>query len=107
MESRLEALLGFRQPFPHRRGQAQTAPRDLPSSDVAVTTQRMGIVTLGIEKMLDLAFRYGLIRDYRLSPKRIEIATSRGTLKLGPEEARFFLYGLLCGYEQTTPVRPG
>ncbi len=57
----------------------------------------MRLLPMGIEKMLDLAYEHRLIDDYRLSPSTIQVVLENHALHLDPEEARFFLQGLLIG----------
>ncbi len=60
----------------------------------------MNYTSMAIERMINLACDYGLINDYRLSPASIEIRHRIGTVRLNPEEARFYLRGLLFGYDK-------
>lgn len=54
---------------------------------------------LSIEKMIRLAYEGGLVSDYRMTPSRVELYRSdRTMLAFDPEEARFFLQGLIRGY---------
>ena len=64
----------------------------------------MNVHKMAIEKMISLAFEYGLICDYSLSPSIIHFDLGSSQLDLDPEEARFFLQGLLSGYQQATQL---
>ena len=55
---------------------------------------------MGIEKMISVAVGYGLIGDYRLSPDVIRLRIGDSERLLDPEEARYFLSGLLHGYRR-------
>jgi hypothetical protein len=57
------------------------------------------INTLSLEGLLRIAMRYGLMTDYRISPRQVVLIRDRETLiTTDPEQARIFLLGLIQGY---------
>ncbi len=54
---------------------------------------------LSIERLARLAFDYHLVTHYNMSPRVFQIYQSNGVVvECDPEEARFFLHGLIGGY---------
>ena len=52
-----------------------------------------------LEHLIKLSVSYGLVTDYRLSPRRVSLFRSEETiLDADPEEARIFLQGLVSGH---------
>jgi hypothetical protein len=60
----------------------------------------MNTSSFSTEKLIRLAFEYRLLSDYRMMPRRIELYQGDTLFAFDPEEARFFLQGLLRGYEE-------
>jgi len=52
-----------------------------------------------VEKLIRVAFSYGLVDDYRMTSQHVELACGHASTALDPEEARIYLQGLLQGYE--------
>jgi len=52
------------------------------------------------EKLIRLAFEFRLLSDYRMTPTCIELRCGDSSWSLDPEEARFFLHGLLHGFTE-------
>ena len=50
------------------------------------------------EKLIRLAFEHHLVSDYRMTPTCIELHSGDRTWSFDPEEARYFLHGLLRGF---------
>lgn len=66
----------------------------------------MNTSAFSTEKLIRLAFEYRLISDYRMTPWEIELSIDEMTLSFDPEEARFYLRGLIQGYHERTTRPP-
>jgi hypothetical protein len=60
----------------------------------------MDTSTFSTERLIRLAYNYRLITDYRMMPDRIELFHAGTVYTFDPEEARFFLRGMIRGYEE-------
>ncbi len=59
----------------------------------------MPVSATSTEGLIRVAVEHKLIIDYRLSPTRVTLQHDGRSLTLDPEEARFYLRGLIYGYE--------
>ncbi len=59
-----------------------------------------------LDRLLGLAFERTLFKDYRLAPSFVELSGERHSVKMDPEEARWFLIKLLGAEPHPLPVDP-
>ena len=77
------------------------APANMPARVLFKSVDEECSSTTSTEGLIRVAVEYDLISDYRLSPTRVVLHQGSTRLSFDPEDARFFLQGLIVGYERT------
>ncbi|HET6568574.1 MAG TPA: hypothetical protein VFG50_11470 [Rhodothermales bacterium] len=68
----------------------------------------MDLRRFSIEQLIRISIQYGIVTDYTMSSRRIRLFQHHEQiLNANPEEARFFLQGLIRGYTTSLANRIG
>lgn len=68
----------------------------------------MDLRRFSIEQLIRISVQYGIVTDYTMSPHRVRLfQREEQILSANPEEARYFLQGLIRGYTASLESRVG